>query len=80
MNLNDDIRAFRRAQNAEAQRKRRSNCGRLDEEYNRCNIRRQSRRNAPGVREHEAAQRLAARDVPGVREHEAAQKAVARTK
>ena len=65
MNLNDDLRAFRRAQNAEAQRKRRSNCGSLNEEYNHRNIQRQSRRYAPGVREHEAAQRLTARDEPG---------------
>ncbi len=48
MNMNDDPRALRRAQNAETQRIRRANCGSLEEEYNH----RRARRVIPGVREH----------------------------
>ncbi len=74
MNMNDDPRALRRAQNAETQRILRANCGSLEEEYNHCH----ARRLIPGVREHESAQRAAARDNGVTREHESARRAAAR--
>ena len=52
-----DPRALRRAQNAEAQRRRRADRIRAEEENNQ----RRSRLNESGVREHEAAHRAAAR-------------------
>jgi hypothetical protein len=74
MNMNDDPRALRQAQNAETQRIRRANCSSLEEEYNhRC-----ARRVIPGVQEHKSAQWAAARDDGVTREHESAQRAAAR--
>ena len=66
MNLNDDPRALRQAQNAETQRIRHANRGSLEEEYNH----RRARRNAPGVQEHESAQRLVAREDGMTRQNE----------
>ncbi len=66
MNLNDDPRALRRAQNAETQRIRRANCGSLEEEYNHHH----ARQAIPGVQEHESAQRLVAREDGVTRQNE----------
>ncbi len=66
MNLNDDPRALRQAQNAETQRIRRANRGNLEEEYNHCRV----RRTMPGVREHESAQRAVAREDGVTRQNE----------
>ena len=59
-------RALRRAQNAEAQRRRRADRIWAEEENNM----RRSRRNVSGVLEHEAVQRAVARLEPGVIERE----------
>ena len=74
MNMNDDPRALRLAQNAETQRIQCANRGSLEEEYNH----RHARHVIPGVQEHESAQQAAARDDGVTREHESAQRAAAR--
>ena len=80
MNSNDDIRALRRAQNAETKRKQRANRGSLEIENNRAqNAETQRKRRANcGSLEEEYNHRRARRVIPGVREHESAQRAVAR--
>ncbi len=86
LNSDSDPRALRRAQNAEAQRTRRADRVRAEEEINQHHARlkipgvieRESARQAvarlePGVRERESARRVGARLEPGVRERESAQ-------
>jgi hypothetical protein len=75
-NSDADPRALQRAQNAAAQRTRRVDHVKAEEEIDqRC-----ARLTIPGLIERESAQQAVARLEPSVRERESAQRAVARLK
>jgi hypothetical protein len=74
MNPHADPRELQRAKNAENQRIRRADCGRIEEETNQAGARCKS----PGLVECKSKQQAMAREVPGVVERKSAQQAAAR--